>query len=302
MKQLNNKVLIIILVVLASAFILTRLFRSPGRNSNLDSEALTIDTAGVDHVKLYPAIENRKEINLTKEGHAWKVSSGQVTASANKELVRLMLTRLASLKPERIVTRKQEKWHDYEVGDSTGSEVIILSGGKETDKIRIGKEQMDLTFVRKSNDDEVYGVAGMIASSFNKKFNDWRDQTFLKVDVTKINRVTFTYPADSGFVLKKNGKNWMVNDVTADSAKVASFINRLRSRDISNFEDNFSKNENPDVTVSIEAGSAPVLIKGWRSSPTGWVLTSSLQPDTFFLDEQGDVAQELFVGRSELMK
>lgn len=301
MKRFNNKILIIILAVLVAAFVLTRLFRSPARETNLDVSTLSIDTASIDQVKILPAIDNRKEIRLMKEGNAWKVTREQVTAAADKNRIRTLLGKLASMKPERIVTRKKEKWNDYQVSDTTGTAVIALAKNAEVARFTIGKDQMNVTFVRKDDDEEVYAVAGANASSFNQKFDDWRDQTFLRIDIDKISKITFTYPADSSFVLSKKEKSWTVNNMPADSVKTESYLNKLRLKEIENFADNFSASSPPEVTLVIEA-EKPITIKGWRSSTPHWVLTSDLQPGVYFSDEKNLVTKDIFWGSKQFLK
>src|SRR5690349_6356915 len=197
MKRFNNKILIIVLLVLAVAFVLTRVFRSPARESNLDADALKVDTSGIEKIQLYPAADERREVTLTKEGKQWKVSRDEVNSNANAERVETLLSRLATLKPERIATRKEEKWNDYQVSDSTGTKVVVFTGSDEQ-KLKVGKENMGVTFVRKGDDDEVYAVSGSIASAFNLKFDDWRDPLLLQIMKDAVQKITFKYPADSG--------------------------------------------------------------------------------------------------------
>lgn len=301
MKRFNNKTLIIILIVLATAFVLTRLFRSPERESNLDISALSADTAGIDEVTILPMVEDPKEIKLTKEGNDWKVTRDKVTSRADKSVVASMLDRLASMKPERIVTRNKEKWNDYRVGDTTSTEVIARVGDEEVIRFKVGKDQMNVTFVRKNNDDEVYAVAGGIGSSFNRKFNDWRDQTFVRFNINDIRKITFTYPSDSGFVLSKDDNRWMIGATAADSVKTTTYINKFRHKKLANFADDFTADAPPDVILALEADTGPFVIKGWRSSKSGWILTSDLQPAIYFLDE-GNFANDIFWGREQFLK
>jgi hypothetical protein len=302
MKRFNNKILLIIFSVLVAAFVLTRLFRSPARESNLDLGALRIDTTNIDQVNILPVADGGKEIKLVKDGKVWKASRDNLSSSADKNRVSTMLAKLAAMKPERIVTRKQQKWNDYNVGDTTGTTVIALSNGIEVARLIIGKDQMSSTFVRKDKEEEVYAVEGSIASSFNQKFNDWRDQTFLRVNVDDIKKITFVYPADSGFVLSKQDKKWLVNDTAADSTAATTYLNKLRLKKIEHFADSFNANTPPDVTMTIDAGTTPLTIKAWQASPPGWILSSDVQPGVYFSDEGNQVSKDIFWGSKQFMK
>ena len=300
MKRFNNKILIIVLLVLAVAFVLTRVFRAPARESNLDADALKVDTSGIHKIQLYPAADERTGVTLTKDGKQWKVSRDKVNSRANGDRVETLLSRLATLKPERIATRKEEKWNDYRVSDSTGTAVAVFAGNDEH-KFIVGKESAGVTYIRKGGDDEVYAVSGSIASAFNLKFNDWRDPLLLQIMKNAVTKITFDYPADSGFVLAKNGKAWMIDNTPADSAKTETFLNRLRLKKLTNFADDFSANSQPDVTMTIEA-PAPFVVKGWKVTSGNWILESDLQPGIYFSDEGNSVAKDIFPGKKSLLK
>ena len=300
MKRFNNKILVVVLLVLAVAFVLTRVFRSPARESNLDADALKVDTSGIEKIQLYPAADERREVTLTKAGRQWKVSRGKINSHADGDRVETLLSRLATLQPERIATRKEEKWDDYQVGDSTGTEVVVFTGSDEQ-RLKVGKENMGVTFVRPGGEDEVYAVSGSIASALNLKLEDWRDPLLLQVMKDAVQKITFQYPADSGFVLAKNGKTWSIDNAPADSAKTESYLNKLRLKKLTTFTDDFSADSPPDATMTIEA-PAPFIVKGWKLPSGEWVLTSDQQPGTYFLDKGNAVAREIFPGKKRLMK
>ncbi|MBT1698090.1 DUF4340 domain-containing protein [Fulvivirgaceae bacterium PWU4] len=303
MKWLNNKVLIATLLVLVAVFVLTKLFRSPARERNLDEDLLRIDTTGITEVRLYPVSDKRKEIKLVKDGKSWKAVQQQVSGAADINAVTNLLRTLASLRPERMVSRKKEKWDTYKTGDTTGTNVTIFRGGNEERSLVIGKESGGHTYLRRNGEDEVYATNGYLSEVFNKPFSNWRDGSFLRLNTGQVTKISFHYPADSGFVAEKKNKVWMIGNERADSVVIGDYLGKLRSRDLSTFADDFSASTDPDVTVTIE-GNAMTLatIKGWRRSFYQWVLASSLQPDVYFLDEGPLVAKELFAGKEKLLE
>ena len=301
MKRFSNKILFIALLVLAGAFVLTRVFRSPARESNFNTDVLKIDTSRVDKIILHPAADERKELKLSKDSNAWKVSRDKVTALANTDLIKTLLAKLGSLEPERIVTRKKDKWNEYEVSDTTGTDVAVFSGNEEIAKIKVGKENTGITFMRRTEEDEVYAVSGAVASSFNLKFNDWRDPSVLRITKDGITRITFNYPADSGFVLTRNEKTWMIDNIQTDSAKTENYLNKLKLKEVTRFADDFTANREPDVIMTIHT-PAPFVIKGWKASFAHWILTSDLQPGVYFSDDGNLVANDIFPGKKSLLK
>ena len=143
-------------------------------------------------------------------------------------------------------------------------------------------------------------VEGNIRSRVEKDFNDWRDKSFLRIDKAFIDNITFRYPADSGFVIEKNGTSWTINDQKVDSLKIQNYISKLQSRDLNDFADNFSPATEPDVAVDVSSNSVShAIIKGWKSSENKWILHSALQPGVYF--EDSVFWNDLFIGRKELL-
>lgn len=303
MKGLNNKVLIITLILLVTAFVLTKVLRSPSLESNIDIDLFKIDTAKITAIRLYPAVANRNEIQLVKEGEDWNVTYNNKTANVETSRVKDLVRSIAQIKVERIVSRKKENWDDYNVNDTTATQVVALNGTDELLKFYIGKQNGPSAYTRLDDKDEVYEISGLLPSSVDKKFSDWRDKSFLRTDRDAIKRISLNYPADSGFVAEKRDNIWMIANEKADSASMESYLNKLRSKDIGSFADAFEPSANPDVVLTIESGTGPaVTIQGWKQSFDQWILSSSRQPDTYFADEGPVVAKELFPSEKSLLE
>jgi hypothetical protein len=298
MKRFNNRILIILLLFLAAAFVLTKVFRSPALERNLNDDLLRIDTASITAIKLYPASEQRKEIALVRQGKGWNVILDNKSVKAEAVRVKDLLLSMGQVEVDRMVSRRKEKWDSYNVGDTSAIQLIAVDGSNELINLYIGKQQGTSTYVRLNDADEVYEVSGLPRSTVDKKFKDWRDKSFLRTDRNAITKITFKYPADSGFVVEKRDNVWMIANERADSTSIENYLNKLRSKDIGSFADDFKPSDSPDVTVTIESSTNPVAtINGWKPSFYRWILSSSRQPDTYFSDEGQVVARELFPGR-----
>ena len=302
MKRFNNKILIITLLVLLTGFVLAKVFRSPSLESNLDEELFKIDTSKVTEIRILPDRSERKEIKLIRDQKNWKVQQENASAKVEQYTLNNLLGIIAKLKPERMVSRKKEKWDTYSVGDTTGIPLIVLADNKEISNLRIGKESSGTTYVRENSEDEVYAIEGNLREIVNRKFNSWRDRSFLRVNKDLVTKVTFKYPADSGFVIEKRGKTWMIGNEKADSAKIENYISKLRSKDLSSFIDNFSILAEPELMITIESNTSSLaVVKAWRRSSSAWVLSSDLQPDVYFLDEGAALGYELFPGKEKFL-
>jgi len=110
MKKLNIKILIIVLIVLAAVFALSRIFRSPGLESNLRKTLVALDTAVVTEVRIQPSNNRTTEIKLFKEGKNWMVIADKQKSVTDNNSVKMMLGQLLDLRTQRLASRKKEKW------------------------------------------------------------------------------------------------------------------------------------------------------------------------------------------------
>jgi len=294
MKKLNNKILIIVLLVLAGIFALSRIFRASSREGNLPKELLSLYSAAVTEIKIYPNTEKNKEVTLLREGKNWAVKMDNRNATAERGSVTGAMGQFIHLKPLRLISKKKTKWKEYSVGD-TSTQVKFMKGGELLADLRIGKigfnqqpgqQQFSpggvFTYVRLSNQDEVYAVEGFLESAFDRSYNDWRDKAFLRLKQNTITKVVFTYPADSGFVIEKRDKKWWLGTAEADSVKVKGFLSQLEYKNAATFADDFSDKANPQAVIQFN-GTAGTLatVQAWRRTDD-WAINSSHQSGIYF--------------------
>jgi len=294
MKKLNNKILIIILLVLAGVFALSRIFRASSREGNLTKTLLSLDTAAVTEIKIYPNKEKNKEVRLLREGKNWTIKMENRTATAERGSVVGAMGQFTHLKPLRLVSRKKTKWREYSVGD-TSTQVKFFKGTVVLADLRVGKigfnqqqgqQQFNpggvFTYVRLSDQDEVYAVEGFLESSFDRSYNDWRDKAFLRLKQNIITKVSFAYPADSGFVIEKRNKKWWVNNIEADSVKVKEFLAQLEYKNATSFADDFSDKASPQAVIQFNGNAGTLAtVQAWKRVDD-WAINSSHQKEIYF--------------------
>jgi len=310
MKKLSNKILLIGLIVLIAAFAASRFFRSPGLESNLRKELLKLDTVAVDEIRILPAKERVEELKLRREGNNWKVSKAERKESANLASIKSVLGSLANMQAQRMTSRKREKWNDFNVGDNSTHVSVYQHGNKIAD-FHVGKlgftQSSDggfggaYTYVRLSDEDEVYSVEGFLESTFNNSFNDLRDKTFLKLNKSEITKISFRYPADSSFVLEKRDSIWYAGTDKADPSKVENLLNQFSSKYLTEFVDGFTPTSQPQVILKADGQSGNLLtIEAWKRDETDWILTSSVQKGVYFSSQGSTIVGDVFLGKSKL--
>jgi len=192
------------------------------------------------------------------------------------------------------------------VTDSLGTEVKLFSGSNLLADLIIGKfsfsqPQKMTSYVRLKNEKEVYGIDGMIGMSFNRNMNAFRDRTLISSFSSGWSELTFSYPADSSFVLEKTGDNWIIDGQPADSASVAEYLNSVSNLNDSRFADSDAI-KNLILTHSLVIagvdGADPVEIKGYFSDEDNFIVESRQNEGNFFNSKE--LAEKIFVSKQKL--
>ncbi len=286
-RKINSKILISIFVVLLALVVLVELIDSRKGNRTFKNELVNVEAAEVTSVELYPKAVNGNLIRIFLENEKWKVESDGKTYNADGPNVTRMIAELNEMKPKSVAATSKDKWEQFEVTDSLGTRVKLMKGSDVLADVVIGKfsfqqPRTTTSYVRLTDDKEVYGVEGMLAMSFNRNLNSFRDRTIIKSNKADWTKLTFSYPADSSFVLERRDNKWMIGDMQADSAKVAQYFTR-----IANLTDGSFINEKPVVApthrLSIEGNNMmqKVEVIGYYSDPEHFVMESNLNPDTW---------------------
>jgi len=316
--KFNNKTLIIVLIVLVGLFLVTRAFKQKKSAGTLKAELVQIDTSHVNSILLYPSAEQGEEITFARTGDEWTVQKGELIVPADDYGINNMLTELLNLAPERLVANSSEKWGDFGVTDSLGTRVIMKDGKKTLADVMIGRfdyqpsqnpyggygrnQGTGLTYVRLTGEPQVYVIEGFLAMSFNQAFNSWRNQLVVRLEKNNINRITFEYPADTGFIAENPDSVWRINGIPADSTSIENYLNSLARKSNSSFVDGYNPVTGPDYQITIEGNLvAPVVIKAYQRSADNFIIHSSMNPESYFSSNLTGLFSQLFKSRAEML-
>lgn len=307
MKKFSNKILFMALVALVGIFALSRVFRSSKLESNLRKELVMLDTTKVSEVRIQSAATEGKELKLVKAGKRWKVVAEGKEANAEGGTVESMLGVAMNIQAQRLVTRNKEKWEEFEVGENS-TRVTAFNGQEKLADFRVGKfgfpqsQQQSggiegmYTYIRLTNEDEVYSSEGFIGSHFNRSFDQWRDKTFLKIEQEAVKRIDFIYP-DSSFVLEKRDSIWFIENARANESKVTQYFAKIRLKNINEFADVTTPGMAVlKLQINGESGSLTTA-QAWPKNEDDWVLTSTFQDAVYFAGKRGGVIKDVFPGQ-----
>lgn len=299
----NNRILLIVLLVLAAIFVVTRFTRVKNSNQTLRTDITEIDTSMVSSILLYPKLDQGKEIRFERRGSAWSVARDGIRAAADAQSVRNTLSELQNLETEQLVSRSPDSWSEFQVDDSLGTRIILKEGKKTSLDLIVGRFQYQAppqgqnnmygqnrvsgkTYIRLHGEEEVYSVQGFLAMSVNQPFERWRNNSICSISKSQLSRMVFDYPADSGYVAEKTGAGWMVAGVLADSASVHTYLNGVIRLSHSEFADGFQAGNDPDYRLTFEGDNMQTVQLSAYSEQGGIVLHSSINPDSWFSIEE----------------
>jgi uncharacterized protein DUF4340 len=320
-NKISNKTLGGIFAVLILIFLFLFVWNGDKNERSFREELVTIDSAGVTEIVIYPKAKQHGEVKLFKEDEGWKVRLNEnLTASVADDKIAGLLTQLTSIKPERLAARGKDKFAGFQV-DSTGTRVKVYEDGDETLDIifgrfnfqqqpqqqgmpNFGRQQPKMsTYVRLGNDTDVYEVDGFLETYFNQEPNAFRNGSVIKSDQQKWNQLTFSYPADTSFQLIKMNNEWFANDEKTDSAKTINILRQLASIRSSAFIDDVDPEKlgASDYKLTIETEDGEIIDINAFFKQGKYIIHSSQNSESYFDGNNAKLGEKIFVGMSKVM-
>ncbi len=312
-NRFNNKKLIYLLAGLIAILIITILIKIPRENATLKSRIVDFDTSAVNKIIIYPKTGKAGSFELERSNNKWVVKQGNIISATQEGAVQNIFGEVLNLKPQSLAAVSKSQWKEFELTDSLATRITFFDRkGKTLSDLMVGKmsyKQQDnpyagyngnnvqvTSFVRLYNEKKVYAVEGFISFTFNTKFDDWRDKTFIRSDKKDITKITFTYPADSSYTMSKNGNVWQIAGQTADSARVAGYLNSLGLLNGQNIKDNYQPVLLPVYQMLVEGNNLlNILVKCYKNGGNDeYIVNSNLNRDIYFSTKKKDIPERLF--------
>jgi hypothetical protein len=307
-RKLNTKFMLIVLLVLTGIIALVYFIDKKKGEGTFKDEIARIDTGKVTSISVFPQSDNHKEIKLVKSGKIWKAQREKLSVEADSNDVKNLLNIFAVVRPERLAATEKSKWKDFSVDDSLGTRLKFYSGENVLLDIVVGKfsfnnfTRQGISYLRLTGSDEVYAVNGFIPMEVNQPFNQWRNGMILKADKNNFTKFSFTYPADSGFVLIKENDKWKVDTSLADSAKVQQYFDGISYLNSTSFKDNFQETS-PVMTLTIEGNNfSPATIRAFPAdSVEKFIIHSSYNQSSYFIAGSEKLHERFFKPKKDFL-
>lgn len=319
-KFLNTKTLIVLLVIFLGIYLVTRLTEKK-EDRSFKSQLVEIDTSQVTRIEVVPKIGGGDIITMERSGPEWTLKSAGKSYKPDVNTIKNILNELNRMRTERVAATDPSKWKEYEVTDSTATQVKIYDDGDLLTDIYLGKfsysqapnqqqnpyqrQQAKMsTSVRLAGEDKVYNVEGFIKMNIQPKVDTYRAKTLCAVPKDDITRVTFDYPGIDNFTVTNENGKYMVNGQPADSSATARYLMKLAKLTSSSFVDDVEPTTNvPAYTVKVEGNNTvPVELKAFPAdSVNQYIITSSLVPDSKYSGSKGRLFDRVFVQKDEFL-
>ena len=290
-----------VLAGLVGLYILIIAFHSARRESNIQAIAFHTDTTGATEIDLYPHVDGRREVKLVRQAGKWRLRSGGTDAAPTPGSPENLVNALVNIGVQRLVSRRREEWDKYQVGDTSGTRIVLYKGTQPVADYYIGGGASGeggfygggLSFMRQNGHEEIYAIDGYWHGIVDKKTADWRDKTFLRINSTDLTGVSFQ--GNPGFVLAKKDSTWWLEQSRLRTDSVNRYLTRLQSYNLSGFADNFNSSLPPDRSILLKGASgALATVKAWKKSDGSWVVNSSQNADAYFNVSDSVMNRELW--------
>lgn len=306
----NNSRLFIVFVLLIGVFLLLRYLNSSRTKGNFDPNIISLDTAAISEILLYPKVTNQEEIRLFKNEGRWMVQKGDFVTKAMQASVHALINSILNIKPTRLAARSEEKWEKFQVNDSLATKVNVIQEGKEDLGLMIGKfsyKQVpqnnpnqkqgikSISYFRLAGEKEVYATEGFLTIAFNRDINAFRDQTFLKAKKDDINKLSFQMTDSMSYTLQRVDSTWIIKGNKADHGKVNELLSKLTANNQNQFVDDFKIGDSPLTSLKIEGNNMePINISSYQYDSASVIMTSSLNSNALFKIPKSGIYEDLF--------
>lgn len=200
--------------------------------------------------------DGENDVTLERDD-VWELTK-PIKYVADKKVIKRLLTTLADMTFETIVSENPQKQDIFEVTEETGSNIKVYRRDELVLNFFSGKNdptQMN-TYIREANSDKVYAVRGNLSYVFKCPVDRWRDKAILNIPENDLQHLEVTW-GDTTVVYTLIDTLWsIVQDddyMERHQKKLFSIIRAFSPLRASGFQDEpieFNWND-PDMILNI---------------------------------------------------
>lgn len=274
------------------------------KNKAFKIELIKIKPDAVSTISI--KIPKEEDFILTRSENGWIASKENLNIKVLQPKVKKLLKALQLIETEQIVAYKKEKWPNFKVNTSSGTQIQIYENDIQTKDFILGQlNSKDTAYLRFSDEVEVYAIDGSHMASIGKSFDNYRNKTFLSIAASaEIAEIKLNTEQDT-FDLKFTENGWVLNEVqTIDSAAIVEYLVHLSHIEADRFADDFDElkaRELPMTQLNIITQDPTEVIEIQCFSDSlhaerDFVLHNRSFPDQYFASDSAGLYQLLIDG------
>ncbi|MEO0106575.1 MAG: DUF4340 domain-containing protein [candidate division WOR-3 bacterium] len=201
--------------------------------------AVVLLTGRKPEAKSIVSVEEIKKLRIERQTDTTEIeiSNGgyrivkPINYPADSSLVANLINSLKGLQLGEVISQREEKYDDFEVGEK-GIRLIIKN--KKDIAFILGKYAGDYqhSYLRFVDDRKVYLVKGINKFLIDRRPDDWRDKTILRIDRNLIERIVI----DGEEIIKKDTL-WFYGEQFLEKQKIDNILNLVSNLRASGFCD-----------------------------------------------------------------
>jgi hypothetical protein len=309
-RKLNPLVLFALLAVLLIAVVLILRIDARKQQGSFLRELVNADRQKTTSIVVIPKGVVEDAITLERKDERWVVGSHGKTFQANREIIDQLFRVVSPMVPEQLVSRNQESWPEHETDEKSGTRVKIYDGNKVVNDFVIGRfnfqQQMMQgqqqpkisTYVRLTEQDDVYSVDGFLGSVFPSNLEQYRDQAVVNARAEDIEKISVQGDGNYNYELMREGADWFINGMPADSATMDLYLDVLGWISSNAFVEDEAEGwiAIPSHKLVISRKMAqPIEVTAYPADTTHrYFITSSQNPGAVFSGSQNDLFETVF--------
>ena len=303
-RKVSFKTIIILFAALLFLVVISKISDHKKGNRTFKRILTEYDANQINKIQISKGIDNKNTIEFSKIENKWTLSYDNKKFNGDKQIIGSIINELNKIHPSSVTSTKKDRWKEYQVDDSSATRIKLFAGNEIKGDIFAGKFSFSgrsgKSYIRIAGDNTTYGVTGMQSSSVNRKPDSFKDKTIISSDKDNWEKISYTYPSDSSFIIVKKDNYWEINGIKTDSVKTVGFLSTINHVRHYNLETLTPAKNNPDYELKIEGKNmSPIIVKGYNQDDK-FIVTSNENVGVFF--EGNDLKKKLFPGESKFQK
>jgi hypothetical protein len=304
--KLRTKHLLLLLVALAAIWWFSGLFSPRAQQRTFRENILKLDTNAVTGFTITPALYKEfPPIRFQRAGEGWRMFWATDSGAVDDHPVHELLRSWSSMRVVQMAGRMAEVRDRYDLGDSTADRLTIVAGN-EKHELLVGRQtagEPPMTVVNIPGDENAYAIEGSLGSYTDFAFSEWLPKYLVTGDPKNWKRLTFNFPADTGYVMERSGGRWLIEGVMTDSSRTQKFLSslaRARGRSVTDPADTLAAVPQFRLVVEDTTRSAPMVVVIYAANGK-FIVRSSLNPQTVMPFDGREEVPRMFRPRTAFM-